>query len=219
MHGQRSRAPAWIVRFFLIYSIQISLELHLCTNFRGIGTCSYCVVYLNRYFFHIWSTIGKRGGRSACRECRHDRSWMYNVIKGAWHMSKLHEIEGIGETYAKKLQDQGVVSIEQLLEKGGTQKGRKELEEASGIAGKLILGWVNRADLARIKGIRTQYADLLEVAGVDTVPELAQRSPENLHAKMCEVNEAQNLVRKLPALSQVQDWVVQARELPRMVSY
>jgi len=144
---------------------------------------------------------------------------MYNVIKGAWHMSKLHEIEGIGETYAKKLQDQGVVSIEQLLEKGGTQKGRKELEEASGIAGKLILGWVNRADLSRIKGISTQYADLLEVAGVDTVPELAQRSPENLHARMGEVNEAQNLVRKLPALSQVQDWVVQARELPRMVSY
>jgi len=134
-------------------------------------------------------------------------------------MTKLHEIEGIGESYAIKLQKQGVTSIEQLLEKGGNKKGRKELEDASGISGKLILRWVNRADLARIKGVSTQYADLLEVAGVDTVPELAQRRPDNLHAKMSEVNEVKNLVRKLPALSQVQEWVTQAKDLPRMVTY
>ena len=141
-----------------------------------------------------------------------------NIIKGEY-MTKLNEIEGIGESYAIKLQEQGVASIEQLLEKGGNKKGRKELEETCGVSGKLILKWVNRADLARIKGVSTQYADLLEVAGVDTVPELAQRRPDNLHAKMNEVNEVKNLVRKLPALSQVQDWVKQAKELPRMVTY
>jgi predicted flap endonuclease-1-like 5' DNA nuclease len=134
-------------------------------------------------------------------------------------MTKLVEIEGIGETYAAKLQDAGVTSLEDMLKKGATKKGRKELEDTSGISGKLILRWINMADLFRIKGIGEQYSDLLEAAGVDTVPELAQRKPENLHAKMVEVNEAKNLVRALPALSAVESWVASAKELPRVVTY
>jgi predicted flap endonuclease-1-like 5' DNA nuclease len=134
-------------------------------------------------------------------------------------MTKLVEIEGIGETYAAKLQDAGVTSLENLLKKGATKKGRKELEDDSGITGKLILRWINMADLFRIKGIGEQYSDLLEAAGVDTVPELAQRNAENLHAKMAEVNEAKNLVRALPALSAVESWVASAKELPRVVTY
>jgi predicted flap endonuclease-1-like 5' DNA nuclease len=106
-----------------------------------------------------------------------------------------------------------------MLKKGATKKGRKELEDTSGISGKLILRWINMADLFRIKGIGEQYSDLLEAAGVDTVPELAQRKPENLHAKMVEVNEAKNLVRALPALSAVESWVASAKELPRVVTY
>ena len=73
--------------------------------------------------------------------------------------------------------------------------------------------------MARVKGISTQYADLLECAGVDTVPELAQRRADNLHAKMVEVNGEKNLARKVPALSQVEDWVAQAKGLPRVVNY
>jgi predicted flap endonuclease-1-like 5' DNA nuclease len=81
------------------------------------------------------------------------------------------------------------------------------------------LEWVNLADLFRIKGIGEEFSDLLEEAGVDTVPELAQRNPENLHSKLVEVNEAKKLVRRVPGLSQVQDWVAQAKELPRVVTY
>ncbi len=134
-------------------------------------------------------------------------------------MAKLADIEGIGEVYAKKLEEIGISSIEELLEKGSTRKGRKEIAEKSGISEKLILKWLNRADLARIKGISTQYADLLEIAGVDTVPELAQRNPENLLKKMTEINEKKKLVRKLPSLSQVEDWIAQAKELPRIINY
>jgi len=134
-------------------------------------------------------------------------------------MTKLIEIEGIGETYAAKLQAAGVTSLEDLLEKGSTQKGRKALEDSAGISGKLVLRWVNMADLFRIKGIGEQYSDLLEAAGVDTVPELAQRKADNLHAKMTEVNEQKKLVRALPALSAVEKWVASAKELPRVVTY
>lgn len=134
-------------------------------------------------------------------------------------MTKLSEIEGIGDTYAAKLEDSGISSIENLLEVCCEKKGREEIGEKADISEKLILNWVNRADLARINGVSTQYADLLECAGVDTVPELAQRKPENLLAKMDEVNEAKKLVRKVPTLSQIQDWVTQAEKLPRIVCH
>ncbi len=134
-------------------------------------------------------------------------------------MTKLVDIEGIGPAYAAKLEAAGLTSIENLLEVCCQKKGRKEIAEKSGINEKLILGWANRADLSRIKGVSTQYADLLECAGVDTVPELAQRNAENLHAKMAEVNKEKHLVRQVPGLSSVSDWVEQAKKLPRMISH
>ncbi|MGB0684411.1 MAG: DUF4332 domain-containing protein [Magnetovibrionaceae bacterium] len=134
-------------------------------------------------------------------------------------MTKLVEIEGIGETYAGKLEAAGVTSVEDLLEKGSTPKGRKQLEADSDISGKLILRWVNMADLFRIKGVGEEYADLLEAAGVDTVPELAQRNSDNLAAKMAEVNEEKKLVRQVPGAGSVAKWVAEAKELDRVVTY
>ena len=134
-------------------------------------------------------------------------------------MTKLHAIEGIGPAYAAKLEAAGVKSVEALLETGKMPKGRQALAEKSGIDAKRILEWVNRADLARIKGVGTQYADLLEAAGVDTVAELSRRRPDNLTVKMGEVNAEKNLVRRLPPLKSVTNWVEQAKALPRMVEY
>lgn len=134
-------------------------------------------------------------------------------------MSNLDKIEGIGPAYMAKLKEAGINSTEQLLEKGATPVGRKELETASGISHTLILRWLNNADLFRVKGIGAEYADLLEAAGVNTIPELAQRNAENLAAKMAEVNETKKLVRKVPTAAQVTDWVAQAKALPRVLTY
>ena len=134
-------------------------------------------------------------------------------------MGKLADIEGVGPAYATKLEAAGVKDEAALLAMGGTPKGRKEIAEKSGISETLVLKWVNRVDLARVKGIGSEYADLLEASGVDTVVELSKRKPDNLVAKMTEVNEAKKLVRRLPVLSQVEDWVKQAKDLPRAVSY
>lgn len=134
-------------------------------------------------------------------------------------MSKLSIIEGIGETYELKLKEAGVNSVEELLETCASKKGRVELAEKAGITEKLILKWANHADLARIKGIGGEYAELLEAAGVDTVPELSNRRADNLYAKIVEINENKNLVRKLPTQKQVEDWIQQAAELPRILQY
>jgi predicted flap endonuclease-1-like 5' DNA nuclease len=134
-------------------------------------------------------------------------------------MTKLQTIEGIGDTYAKQLEEAGVGSLEALLEQGKTAKGRADLVEKTGISNQLILKWVNRADLFRVKGIGEEFGDLLEIAGVDTVPELAQRNAENLYNKIVEVNEERKLVRRLPSQNQVADWIEQAKQLPRTMTY
>ncbi len=134
-------------------------------------------------------------------------------------MAKLVEIEGIGEAYAAKLIEIGISTTQELLEKGATPRGRAEIAEKTGISPKLILRWVNRADLIRVKGVGEEYADLLEMSGVDTVPELAQRNPDNLYQKLVEVNAEKKLVRQLPGRAQVADWVEQAKQLPRKIEY
>lgn len=136
-------------------------------------------------------------------------------------MATIADIEGIGPANAAKLRKAGVRSTNELLKSGGTKKGRKELADATGFSTKVILEWVNRADLFRVKGIGGQYSDLLEAAGVDTVMELANRKPEALLEAMAKVNAkgAKRVVRQLPGLSRVKAWVKNAKSLKRAVEY
>lgn len=134
-------------------------------------------------------------------------------------MAALSTIEGIGDTYEATLKEAGIGSVEALLERGATSKGRSQIAESTGISDKLVLKWTNHADLMRIKGVGGEYSELLEAAGVDTVPELANRNATNLYEKMVEVNQAKKLVRNIPTQNQVTDWVTQAKSLPRVLQY
>lgn len=134
-------------------------------------------------------------------------------------MPSIMDVEGIGPAYKKKLAGIGIKTTDALLEAGATPKGRKELAEKTGIGDALILEWVNLSDLYRIKGVGSEYSDLLEEAGVDTIVELSKRVPKNLFDKMVEVNDKKKLVRKMPTAEQIADWVDQAKKLPRKVSY
>jgi uncharacterized membrane protein HdeD (DUF308 family)/predicted flap endonuclease-1-like 5' DNA nuclease len=131
----------------------------------------------------------------------------------------LEYIEGIGPVYAGKLSENGISTPLDMLREGATPEGRKDIAKRTEISGLLILEWINHIDLYRIKGVGSEYADLLEESGVDTVMELAHRNPDNLFEKMSSVNEVKQLVRKLPAQSQVVDWIGQANELPRVIQY
>jgi predicted flap endonuclease-1-like 5' DNA nuclease len=132
---------------------------------------------------------------------------------------KIIDIQGVGDVYAQKLTAAGIITVDDILAKGKTPKGRKELEEETGISGKLILTWVNHADLFRVKGIGPQFSELLEAAGVDTVKELKTRRADNLVAKMQEVNEAKHLTKVVPTVAQMQEMIDLAKELEPMVTY
>lgn len=134
-------------------------------------------------------------------------------------MAKLIDINGIEEKHAQVLQEAGITTSDKLLEKGADVKGRKAIASMLELEAKDITRWFNQADLYRIKGVGKKYADLLERAGVDTVPELAVRKAENLYAKLKSVAEAEDLVTNLPTPENVEDWVAQAKELPRALHY
>lgn len=132
---------------------------------------------------------------------------------------KISAIEGIGPITSSALKTVGVKTVEGLLKATCDKKGRSELSEKTRISESTLLKFANMADLFRIKGVASQYAELLEAAGVDTVKELKHRNAENLISKMNEVNTEKNLVRKTPPLAMVESWIKQAKELPAIISY
>ncbi|MEM6768596.1 MAG: DUF4332 domain-containing protein [Bacteroidota bacterium] len=134
-------------------------------------------------------------------------------------MAKISEIEGIGPTYATKLTAVGISTVESFLKRSCSKNGRADLADITGLSEKMILEWANMADLFRVKGVRTQYAELLKAAGVDTVKELRTRRPDNLHQKMVEVNNERKLVRQVASLSQVTQFVEQAKTLDPMITH
>lgn len=131
----------------------------------------------------------------------------------------IEDIEGIGKKYAKMLRKVGVKRTQHLLDRGASRKGRKDLASEAGVDEKLILKWANMADLMRIRGVGEEYSELLEAAGVDTVKELRNRKPENLHKAIVEANGKRKLVRQLPGAVQVEKWVAHAKKLKPMISY
>lgn len=132
---------------------------------------------------------------------------------------KVIDIEGVGEVYAKKLNDAGIETAEEYLEICATPKGRKDLAEKSGISGALILKWANHTDLFRVPGIGPQFAELLEAAGVDTVKELRHRNAASLASKLEEVNETKKLTRRVPSEKEVEKMIEAAKELEPKMTY
>ena len=132
---------------------------------------------------------------------------------------KISDIQGIGPAHAEKLAKVGIRTTEALLKKGASAEDRKEIEKMTGIGNRTILEWVNMADLYRIKGVGSQFSELLRKTGVDTVVELSKRVPKHLYAEMVEINQNKNLVNRMPTMGQVEDWVKQAKKLPRVVTY
>jgi len=135
-------------------------------------------------------------------------------------MARIIDIEGIGPAYKQALKEKaGITTTEALLEAATTPKQREGLAAKTGIGAKYILEWANLADLFRIRGVGSEYSDLLEEAGVDTVVELAKRNGENLFKALKETNDRKALVRRLPTVEQVADWIEQAKKLPRILTY
>jgi predicted flap endonuclease-1-like 5' DNA nuclease len=132
---------------------------------------------------------------------------------------KINDVEGIGPVIGEKLKNAGVADTDSLLNQAKTPALRKALAAKAGLTEKQLLRFANMVDLYRISGVGSEYAELLEAAGVDTVPELARRRADNLTTAMAELNATKKLVRRVPTEAEVTKWVEQAKALPRMLEY
>jgi hypothetical protein len=129
------------------------------------------------------------------------------------------EIDGIDGEAAATLKSAGIRSTERLLEEARTLRGRKRLALKTGLSEKQLLCWANMADRMRVKGIRKEYAGLLQAAGVDTVRDLKYRNPQNLAKAMAEANRKRKLVEFLPSAKVVGNWIEHAKKLQLKIMY
>ena len=201
----------WIIQEFIVEVLQTEYALFA----EGVinGVIYGAIVYL------IFATIMVILDRGKPKKQMVVKVAKKTVTEPTPRSAKVEEIEGIGYAYSRRLNKAGINTTDELLKAGGTKQGRKELSEKTGVSETIILEWVNKADLFRIKGIGEEYSDLLKEAGVSTVIQLARRNPENLCEALVGVNEAKNLVQRTPTLNQVKDWIEQAKNLPRKVEH
>ncbi len=133
---------------------------------------------------------------------------------------RIEDVEGIGQAYGAKLREAGISTTDDMLMAGATSAGRDKLASVTGISGKLILEWTNHVDLMRIDGVGSEYSDLLEAAGVGSPAELAQRNAANLAQTFAELDAARpNTIRRVPSREVVENWIAQAKNLPKMVNH
>lgn len=173
----------------------------------------------------VFETAGFNAGKVDLGAMSADelRSWLIAHLKEINRLDQyerqIEYVEGIGEQWGETLRGAGMGTALAFFARCMTRKGRGEVAQETGISEKRILTWANHIDLYRIRGVGQEYADLLEQSGVDTVIELGQRNAANLYERMLEVNEAKSLVRRPPRQTDVDEWVAQAKKLPRLISY
>ena len=131
----------------------------------------------------------------------------------------IEQIKGLEPSHVEKLKIANITTVKDLLETGTTKRGRQTLVRITGASERTALEWVNRADLFRIKGIGKEYSELLNVAGVNTVVQLSRRNPEKLRAKLEKVNDDKTLVKQLPSVETITEWIRHAKNLKRRVEY
>jgi predicted flap endonuclease-1-like 5' DNA nuclease len=138
----------------------------------------------------------------------------------AYRAMPVVDVEGIGAAYAEKLVGVGIIDTDDLLSAGASPAGRERIAQASGISGHLILAWVNKVDLMRVPGVGPQYSDLLEMAGVDSPAELAQRNAANLAQTVQEAVAARpGTVRRMATEAEIAGWIEAAKSMPKVVEH
>jgi predicted flap endonuclease-1-like 5' DNA nuclease len=133
-------------------------------------------------------------------------------------MASISAIRAIGHRDATRLRKARVRTTDALLQQAATRKGRAEVSAKTNIATADLLSWAQQADLMRIKGIGSEYADLLGGTGVDTIKVLRRRNAANLMAAMNQVNTKRRLVQRLPTVEMIQGWIDTSVDLEPLVS-
>ncbi len=145
-----------------------------------------------------------------------DRSSREPPQPGTLPLSKLR---GVPNRLRVLLKRRRITNCEQLLRAAGRADLRRRLAADLGVDAALLLELVQRADLARIKGIGAVFGMMLEDLGIRDIQTLAAEDPALLHARLKAFNMRERLARRAPTPEEVAAWVEEARHLPSLISY
>ena len=140
------------------------------------------------------------------------------LLAGGVARASNYALEEIPQTIpaadAQRLKNAGISTTFQLLEKGAEPRARRELARATKIAEKTLEGWVQMADVMRVKGVGPDVARLLAACGVHTVTQLKTQDATRLNDEIVKVNSKQHLSENPPSVEHLQAWIAQAQSLP-----
>ncbi|HFC92803.1 MAG TPA: DUF4332 domain-containing protein [Leucothrix mucor] len=113
-------------------------------------------------------------------------------------------IQSISNEDDRRLYTMGIKTTQDLLSKTSTETGINLLSKSLGKEEWVIRTWVNNADLIRIKGVDGILAELLELAGFNTVSKLASSSAEEVLQGISKVHEHITKRTTLPNIDEIQ---------------
>ena len=95
-------------------------------------------------------------------------------------MQKIADIENIGVKFTNKLKALQIFDQNDLLQQGKKPAERARLAQQTDINLKLLSTWISEADLARIDGVGTEYAQLLVACDILCVQDLKRLDTSKL---------------------------------------
>jgi predicted flap endonuclease-1-like 5' DNA nuclease len=162
-----------------------------------------------------------RGPGSGKVGSRERLSWkaLEGQPKAATPVLPISKLRGVPLQARLALKVQRITTCDQLLAAVAVAEDREALARATRIAPEILTDLVQRADLARVNGVGAVFGLMLEELGVRDVQALASQDPGALHERLRAHNRRERLARRSPTPEEVNDWVGQARGLPRLVTY
>jgi len=131
----------------------------------------------------------------------------------------ISEFDGVPSENQAKLILCGITTVWELLQHCGYPAGRALVSEVSGICQWSLLKSVHRADMTRIQDLDSKGIALLEYIGIESVPELAERSAKEVYPKLRLANVRRGFKSQAPSLAELRQWIDIAGTLPRKVYY
>lgn len=126
-------------------------------------------------------------------------------------------LASVPEDVAEKLRRANLHDADRLVAAVAQPGTRTTLAQRLQVEPDLLLSVGQQAEMTRVVGIGSVYADLLTFIGVKTLSQLAAANPQNLSERMAAAAVAHHVWR-LPSRSQVTAWVAQARELDVVIA-